>query len=474
MATTFNRTPTNQNYLNSLIVDGSYTGGLTSSMPEVDDELTRPFGMGYLSSLVSHIGNKNVVKNSHYSHAEENRIRDVIVATATAGAANASVTFTVDATKRASISESAAPEYIATGTTDVTMPQKDDVILVPDGSNGWVQCVVTSTVNASFQFTAVPKITGENIPAVTTAVEIPIVGNQFGEFSDEPEAVNPTLTSYTNNTQVFRRLAKVSRTAMNQLTWFDNLGQGNNESYWFYEGVRTQRANLQNDKETTLLVGQAVTNTTLANTAGFETNKATSGLIPFIEAGGQREQYTAGSLALTDLKSMSLKLYKQRGSTENMLVGGHDLTMEISDLLRTSPGLVDGGVNYAGIGGEERAVSLDFASFKYGGISYHYKPLEVMTTPELLGAEGLTYKNMGLVIPLGNVVTSMDEFGNDTASVPNLRINVLEDKEHGDAEYIEVARQGLATDGSDGMYVNLLSECGFEGFAPQRFGQFYV
>jgi len=473
MATTFQRTATVRNYLNSQIVDSSYSS-ITLDKPEVGDSLVRPYGLGYLSSLVSMIGNKNIVQNPHYSHSEENRIRDVIVATATAGAAGAEVTFTVDASKQATNSNSAAPEYGTSGSTVVTMPQQNDVILVPNGSGGHVQCVVTSTTDSSYEFTATPKITGENIPTVTTAVEIAIIGTQFGESSSEPSAVNPTLTSYTNNTQIFRRKAKVSGSAMGNLTWFDNLGENENESYWFYEGVRTQKANLFNDRETSLLVGEATTNTTLTGTSGFGTTKSTSGLVPFIEANGQREQYTAGSLALTDIESMSKKLFKQRGSTENMMVGGHDLIFEFDNLIRTSEGLKAGGVQYAGMGGEKRAVDLGFDSINYGGITYHYKPLEVMTSPELLGATGLTYKNMGLVIPLGNVVASMDEFGNDRQNVPNLRINCLSDGKGGSREYVEVARNAMETDGNDEFVINLLSECGFEGFAGQRFGQYYV
>ena len=473
MATTFQRTPTVQNYINSQIVDANYSNGLTAEYPEVGDMLIRPYGLGYLSSLVSMIGNKNTISNPHYSHAEENRIRDVIVATATAGAAGAEVTFTVDASKRATISNSASPEYIASGTTDVTMPQKYDVILVPDGSNAWVQCVVSETTSSN-TFKAVPKISGENIPTVTTAVEIPIIGTQFGEGSSEPDAVNPTLTSYTNNTQVFRKKAKVSRTAKSTLTWFDNLGENENESGWFYEGVRTQKANLMNDKETTLLVGEGTTNTTAAALSGLGTAKSTTGLVPFTEANGQREQYTSGSLALTDLESMSKKIFKQRGSTENMLPAGHDFIFEMDNLIRTSEGLKAGGVQYAGMGGEKRAVNLGFDSVNYGGITYHYKPLEVFTSPELLGAEGLTYKNMGLVIPLGNTIAAMDEFTDDRQEVPNLRINCLRDAEHGDSEYIEVAYNGLQTNGNDDFVINMLSECGFEGFAGQRFGQFYV
>lgn len=474
MASTQKRVATTRNYLNSEIVDASYSSGITLDLPEVDNNLVRPFGLGYLSSLVSMIGNKRVVNNPHYSHSEENRIRDVIVATATAGAAGASVTFTVDSSKRSSVSNSAAPEYGTSGSTVTTMPQKNDVILVPNGSGAWVQAVVTSTTDGSNQFTAVPKVSGENIPTVTDSVEIAIVGTQFGESSAEPESVNPTLTSYTNNTQIFRKKAEVSNTAMGNLTWFDNLGENENEDMWFYEGVRAAKANLFNDRETSLLVSEATTNTTLSGTSGFGTTKSTSGLIPFIESNGQREQYTAGSLSLSDIKSMSKKLYKQRGSTENMLVGGHDLIFEFDDLIRTSEGLKAGGIQYAGMGGEKRAVDLGFDSITYGGITYHYKPLEVMTTPELLGAEGLTYKNMGLVIPLGNTVTSMDEFGNDRQEVPNLSLNCLTDGKGGSREYIEVAREGLETDGTDNFVINMVSECGFEGFAGQRFGQFYV
>lgn len=466
---------TNRNYINSQVLSTAYSS-VTIEKPSVYDELVRGFGSGNISTFLKMMDRESLTDNPVFIHGEKDWIRDVIKVAASSGhGAGAAVTLTVASAYRDSVSNSAAPEYSASGSTTNIMPIAQDVIQVPNGSGGFVECLVTAV--SGNDFTIYPVVTGETVPNVTASTEIIRTGTAVKEGSSATSSRSTQISSYTNNVQRMRDYHEVTGTALSSVTWLNNLGEDGNGNAWYLEGIRDVYINHQNDCEFQMLTSQKITNATLTAVSGQGTTIKTEGYIPFVESNGQREQYTEGSWSLTDLENMVKKLYKYKGSTENALWVGHNLSIEIDNVMRNSEGLKAGGIQYAGVGGEERSVKFGFNSFTYGDISFHKKTLEAFTSPVVFGADGFKYANMGLVIPMDNTIVAKDGTNSASTTVPSLRMECLDrpDMTNGYREWV-TGGAGLddPTDGDDVMKVHLLSEKGLHAFAGHRHGQFYV
>lgn len=469
-------TVTNENYVNSQVISTSITN-LNLEKPVVDPKLVRGF-RGLLTTFVTSMGSTHLVPHAWYSHVEKDWIRDIIKVSGSVAAgatAGASVTATVASAYTDTISNSADPAYFASGNTSAYPPVNGDVLIVPNGASP-IQVLVSGVSGSSFTIT--PLLAGDTIPALSTSTELVRIGTAFPEGSSASTSRATQISGYENNLQRWRDVFKVTGDAMASVSWLDNLGEGGEAGSgygWYLEGIRDTVDNHETDLEVTMLIGEKATNTTMAALSGQGTTITTEGLTPFIESNGQREDY-ATALDLTDIEDMSKAIWKYQGDKENYLWCGHSLSVDFDNLLRTSSGLVSGGVVYSNIS-SEKAVNLQFNSFHYANVTYHKNVLEAYTQPNLLNASGLQYDLQGLVIPAGNVNMPKDGLEGQTETVPSLRINCIDrsDMENGYKEWATgSAGMNNPTSDEDAMSIHLLSEKGFEGFAGHRFGQFYT
>lgn len=387
--------------------------------PEVDGVLVRPFGNQMISGWLESMGSYKGTQSLDYFHSEEDRIREIVKGTCTAGAAGAGVAFTIAGAYQKSISLDNSP-YVYNSTETAYPVRQGDILLFPDGVQGRVSTDVTAGV-----FTVVPSKSTESIPTVTASEEVVVLSNLATEFQDSRTPWNTTTWSYKNQLSHHYDTAKASVTAMSEITWFTNLGKSESDAKWYLENNRNVYANVITHCEQFMVVGDELTN----SNATFNEVTATRGLIPDIEAYGNVETYTAGSFSLTDLENMGLNLVQNKGSRENTLWVGYALKIELDKLFRTTDGLNNGGVIYSMADGssfgEERRVAFEFDHVSYGGFRYFIKRLDMFNDPQGLGAAGQTYTNMGVLIPSDDMVPEQFQ-GDSSIGARSISLRYLE------------------------------------------------
>lgn len=455
------RSAASWNYLNSV----SLPEGLLK--PQVGSSLVRRYGTQSLTGLMQELGLTERVESIIFNHYEEDFIHEVIkVENASAGAANAVVTLTVQSDYRFSISNNNSP-YVASGSTTVTMPRVYDIVEFEDGTVAQVTAVSGNT------FDVAPVVSGENIPAVTTSSVIINTGRANVEGGTTPDGIQTQLLSYTNNTMILDDAYVVYEGGAAAITWLDNLGESGNESYWYLEGINNTKTRFENFCEMTAMTGKKITNTTLAGTSGFGTSKITEGFIPFIENYGNVENYTKNSWSETDLDNLVDELNKYKAAEENMILAGLPLRRQFDTYLRASAGLTDGGIIYSTLP-EEKAVNLGFKSFTKDGYTFHLKRYDVFTDVKTLGAsDNFKYPHLGLVAPLDE--TSLPDPQGGTTSVPSFSIAYNDVNGMEPMGYKEWVTGGLGdanTDDTDQMKINFRKRFAFHGKGANRFGLF--
>jgi len=471
--------PTNHNWMTSqFVITSTIDAGILE--PSVDKTLVPKYGNQDMTGFMEMQGSMNPVNQLQYLHFEEDYLHTIVkVLGQGAAAANASVTFTI-ATSPAYIytyPTSAQAPYISVGpssTAVTTNPViENDLMQFPNGTQGRVTAVTSTTFDIS------PIVLGENIPATTTNVsELIIYGNSWGEGTDQPLSSNSRLLKYTNNLQIFKDTHTTTGSAMGEKLWVKVNGINGTAGYlWYFKGQLDARKRLQNKREVTLMIGQKTTNTTLANLASpnESTNITTEGLIPFITNNGNITTYSLISgILLSDFETMvATQLDKFGGAKENTLWCGINLSQGIDRFMRAE--MKNGAISYGAFGGSrEKAISFNFASFELTGYTFHKKTYDVFNYPQLLGAAGQGYTNLGLVIPADNVVTSLGP-NKTKETVPSLRMNYLSQEGSGGTysrewkEWMTGVGENFATNQSDKVDYNMLSQVGLEAFAGNRY-----
>lgn len=469
------RTGTTRNYLTSQDV-------VNSLKPDVDSELYRRFGSQDLSGMLEMIGNKEAVDQIEYFHFEEDFIHEIIKCNSSAtGPAGAPVTLTVASSY--SFDETGSSPYISTNTTTVTMPRPQDVLIIPNSAGtAKVEAIVTrvqgvnTTSLSANQFEVYPVVSGEAIPAVTTDTEIPVTGSAYGEGSDGAEPRNTRFIEYKNNLQILKGKVEATGTAARSVMWVDNLGDSG-EPYWYLEAALAERKRVMNEVEMQLLTGQRVTNTTFANNANTDqtTVSKTEGVIPQIENNGNVSTYTVGSFSMADIDDMTTLLDKYRGARENTVFTGFDLGNEISDLFREDTNLKNGGVVFNAFDGiEKQGINLDFEYFRKNDYKFARKNVQLFSDENTLGAAGLDYRNIGIVIPMDNSTIYESGLGGTSVDLPSVSIKYLKDREY--VEWVTGVEfyngEPTFTDDVDKFRINYMCHKGLELRGLNRFGLF--
>ncbi len=444
--------------------------------PQIDNTLYQRYGDQDITGLIEKLGGKNPVAGATFKHFEEERLHEVIVATGTAGAAGAAVTYTFQSASKYTFPTSAVSPYItvgasATGVTETPL-RVGDVIQFSNG----VQAVVYS-ISGSTSFVAYPKISSESCPTTTANDEIIIVGTQWGEGTDQPDSLNRRVLEYNNDMQIFKESYKATGTSMGEQIWVEVPGLGGKKGYvWYYKGQNDAFKYAKNLREISMVVGKKTTNTTFANlTNDTATTVSTEGLIPFIENYGNTTTYSAiTGITRQDFENMILnQLDKNSGSRENALFAGLKLRQGIDRFIGAE--MKEGGVVFAAFGGnKEQYVNFGFDSFQLSGYTFHLKTYDVFNNPKMLGATGFKYPGTGLVIPMARrkELVGVEKQG---VELPAIRLNYMSNEKAGGnysrewEEWLTGGANGVFTNQNDSVTINYRSHCGLEAFGANRF-----
>jgi hypothetical protein len=443
--------------------------------PVLDPESVKRFGVQSLQGLMR-IAAKgkamNPVSNIIYRHWEEDFLHSLVkVEVAVAGAANAAVSRTIQAGWQYTFPSSAQSPYISTSTSTVNPMQVNQIIVFPDGTEAIVTAVTPTT------FTCQPIVLGQNIPATTTADEIIITGNSWGEGTDQPGTRTTRLILYENNLQIMKASATVTGTegATETTLFFPGMpgvagGNGYSNKLWIDSYLI-----YNNEVEMQLLIGQKTTNTVFANASTDNaTNIKTEGLIPWATNYGNVSTYNA-TLGVTyqDMEDLCItQLDTYRGADEYTVWQGNLLNAGYQSFIRDD--FRNGAIVYNTFGdsGKERAVNYGFSSVAMLGRTFHFKKYDVFSYPTLLGAAGQPYQGMGIFIPGNDFVKSYDSAtGGTTTSVPSLRCNYAKfgGFDRLGEEWWTGTGMGTYTNQTDALTLNRRAHRGFEGFAANRF-----
>jgi len=453
----FSLSATSMNYLTSSQLISSYT----KAKAEVDPNIVYRFGNEDLGieEIFMNLGqtSKKGVESIRFEHYEKDYIRELVrIVASTGGAATETLTIA-----SGNVYPYGSPNFYTNPASDNEYGanvQEGDILQM--GSVKVRVTSVTSGASTTFLVETIGTDSGGtqlNIPAgVTTLVNL---GNSFAEDTGQPDGRETRLIKYSNDIQIIKNSYKVTGSAMGQKSWVKVQGGYR----WYLEGIADTRKMHSGNIELNALVGEKVS----ATSPSFNNLGQMEGMIPSINTYGVVEGYTSGSLSLDDFANVADAFAKNRGSKENMLFSGIGFKREVSDLLRTSEGLKAGGVQYAGLGGEQRAVNLGFESFTYSDYTFHTKTLQAFNDPKTL-AETI-YANYAVIVPTGN--TTAFDYGKTKVNVPAMQMvyQEVDGEENGYAEWVTGAAGGVYTNENDSMKINMRTRASIEMSGLGRF-----
>ncbi len=451
--------------------DYNYVTTMDLHKPEYDSELTEAFGDQMLTGMLQMIGAEKGVSALEYNHFEEERIYPKIKATSAGAGAGLQATFTIDAAATISIPENASP-YGGTNSTDITVPRVGELILIKPASgvvsaDSYVRAIVDSVTPATPAFTATPLDSADSVPAIASASEIVIYGNAHGEGSGQPAARQTRVNKVTNNLQTFKGTYEVTSTERDMLAWIDFKGKdGKMGKVYYLKGEADEYKNFMSQKELNLLLGEKLANNTVSNayaTAGTPL-ALTQGLIPSILANGNISSYSASTgWDKQDAEALVKVLDKQKGSKNNLIAPGIDLSIQIDNTLADykSGGSITYG-NYTF--NEDAKVNFQFDKFAISDYVFSKKKFDTFNDLQSLGAAGYGFSNEAMVIPMG-----MTKDAGSGEKTNHLRLRYLVNPETGERNQRSEIIDNFAITGTDTYSVFYKDNCGLETFAMNKF-----
>ena len=454
------QSPTTYNYVSSLdLVQNLHK-------PEIDSEFVRRYGDQNLTGFMEMQGYLNPVSAIEYSHYEDDWLHEVVHPSVQAGAAN-NATVTLTTQDSFTVNNGNSPYIQDTpASSEAYTPRNQDIIMFPDRT----LAMVTNVTGADFDVT--PLQDGTAIPTTTVADELVIIGNAHAEQSGQPLSRNGRVNLYTNNLMIKKSTNTVSGTEAGVQTWIEVPDKNGRMGYlWYFESGYQEYRRFMNECEMTMLLGEKITNLTLANTAGQGTVTVTEGLLPFIENNGNTIGYSSiTGFTIADLDNAVKTLDREKGAKENTIWAGINLSLGMDDTFMNL--MQDGAISYGAFSGnQEKAIDLQFSSFKRGNYQFHKKTYDLFNDQKTLGAVGQEFPDIAMVIPVGNVAE-----GKTKMMVPSLRMNYLEGKGNGYSrdmeEWLTGGANGVYNTATDEINMHYRAHRGFEGFAGNRFLKF--
>lgn len=430
--------------------------------PDRDSHVYQRWGSQYLTELLSLIGREEIAENITGLHWEEDQIMPQIQAAAFAGGAP-SGTITLAATSPTqNIGWSQTLPYIGSALTGQGIPVREgDLIMIPPTAGttvnafNYVRAQVTAVNAAAGTFTCY-TLDGGNLPAIAANARIIIYSNAHGEGSNQPRSLEQRLTSYTWQLQNFKNTYEYTGTVEQLALWLKDR--------WTFRGEQNALKIIMNQIEMGLVVGDATTNTTLANLYGSTPMQTSNGLIPNILADGITQGYGL-SFGIPDIFTLSETVDAQKGAMENMLFLGIHLSSLFDQNIMSA--FQNGAISYGsfGEGGKDLAVNIGFSSVQVNNRVFHKKLYSPFNDTQMLGQAGFTWNQEGFMIPGdgGNDAKTGDKIS--SVCVKTLKNRAMK------TEFVDLFKVG--DDGADKKQVRYLSTKGLATFGIGRFGYIF-
>jgi len=345
-------------------------------------------------------------------------------------------------------------------TSGTRSPFNPGDLLMIQNSSGYYRVIVqakSTAVASAHTITVDPVIDTEDVGGNVAATDIIVkIGTAFAEGTDQPNSISVSPLQYSNNTQIYKKEAKVTGTEATNKIEFTVNGQ----PYYYYEVADSAYIDMKNDMEFGLLLAQAGTP---VDTDG-NTVYVTSGLDEQITTNGQTQNYTIAFDDMAYINDMVKTLSIERAPKENLLLAGIQLNLDIDDLITDT--MRNGGIVYNQFGkgnGGEKAIDLGVDSFVKGGYVFHKKNFDALNHAQITAsANGGNWPSVGYVIPLDTVKDASSNEKLDSISLM-YKSSPIEDR-----LFRHWKREKEVTN-NDSIELEWLAECGLRVAGANRF-----
>jgi len=339
--------------------------------------------------------------------------------------------------------------------------------------------------------TIIPLLSTVNLIAPTIAANESYawIGNAHGEGSNLPGTKAIRTTAYSNECQIIKTAMGGTGTDMTNAVRLHPQEDGS-----IYVLLENQmRENFDMARDMALLVGQNANNALLVEAnpeLGHDVQIATTeGLLPFAEANGVVDTYTAGSYALTDLYNVANYFDGEFVANRDLCVWqGNKIFQEVEILLKeqvkqfayqelnaifankdlpTDPTFQNDPKAFG--------LTIGFYACMLGNYNFYFKKMPAFSHPMMLGGASYTYPNYQLIHPIGTTTDANNGIdlpivGYAYKDLAGYSRDVVFDGYHGVGSK-SFTGAGNASFGYDVSKAGLVSEIGFWG---SRGNQFYV
>jgi len=289
------------------------------------------------------------------------------------------------------------------------------------------------------------------------ALNAPIIGNLYGEGTDQPSRFLESNVVYrTNPYMILKETFKVTGSQATNIGYI-NLGGG--DYRWYIKGEQDTRQRFLDKREMMMLLGVKDT-----ATVGTSTVQGSEGYFAAIEDRGLVYSSTGGSNtaldSLPELDAIIVELDKQGAAPEYAIYGNTTQMLAIDGMvasLNGSAGFVTNGVTtgsaaYGAFANSDQAVKLGFKSFTRGGYTFHNKSWKLLNDPTLLG--GSAYN--GVMIPMTSVI---DPKSGERAAALEMNYKAVNGYSREMEHWMTGSILGVSNTNEDSLQFNYRSEC---------------
>lgn len=415
----------------------NYVSTLNLHKRDVDEQVYARYGAQGITGLLEMMGAKKECTNGTFEHFEESLLHDYITVTAVNIAAKTGDLVLGTTTVAA---QPVRPGNVLRNASGLTLHVS---AVAQDG--GDVDVTVYNYANAN-----IGNLAGADL-------KFAIIGTEYTEGSGQPLTLTPKVTQYTNTTMIIKESFQVSGSEASNVSYVKVDGG----YLWYLKGEADTYKRFLDYAEMQLVLGKKYSNASAAPGGAIT---GTEGLMDFIDNGGIKGTLDA-AITMDDLDATIKQLDKFRGSKENALMCGINLSLDIDDIIGAKMGS-SSGASFGTFGNDkDMAVNMGFNSFSRGGYSFHKKTYDLFNHPSL--GEGLSLAGDGIIIPMDS---QRDAKGGDM--IPSLRMRYKavpgysREMEHWLTGSAVLANK---TNGDDVLNCNYRTERGFEGFGANRF-----
>lgn len=284
-----------------------------------------------------------------------------------------------------------------------------DIIQYPNRVTGIVTSIAGLGTNA-VTITVTAQDATVDLPAVTALQEMIIISNAFPEGSDQPEGIQNKPKKSTAYVQIIKTGFKWTGTQATNRSWFDTYKSAGDIPAYYLKGQMDTEYEHELKIDGALLFGNRTLSTIFDSSAfsasGFEPNKTTEGLIPYMSANSNIKHYTPGTFAVQTMNDIVKLLDKQ--FTPKYVCGmvGINLDIEIEDTLKayfqnTNISYVTQNMVKDVFGNNEGlAASVGFTILTKGDYTFCFSKMPIFSHNQLYGAVGYTTPSLGAFVPM--------------------------------------------------------------------------